>query len=573
MAITTDHTLTHLRKVGTGKGPAVQTVRAQVCKTDYPLFMRSVMESQPNLTLIEGQVMRVLEQEGRVAGAVVILAGSNEGFTVECRAVVVTSGTFLNGLCHEGKTQTVAARHGDEAVIDLATSLKSFGLDLRRFKTGTTPRIRLSSVDLTKTEVLPSELDAGPLSFLHDHPFPKHGLLPTWQTHTNQTTHQVLRDNLLESALFGGHIEGVGPRYCPSIEDKVVRFAAKEAHPVFLEQEEWDSESIYVQGFSSSMPAEIQLAALKTISGLENVDMMRPGYAVEYDAVDPLQLTPTLMTKPLKGLFMAGQINGTSGYEEAAGQGIVAGINAALYAQDREPFLIGRDDAFIGVMIDDLVTKGVDDPYRMLTARAEHRLLLRHDNADRRLTPMAIDLGLASDERIRRLELKREAIERGRAKLEETTITNAQDADLGARGMSMISGRTSLFDILRRPGTDLDAVEELGVALGLLAKGELPQKSEDVGEPLCAARAQIEIEAMYDGYLKRQIYEVAQAKKLESFRIPEDFDYLSLGALSFESKEKLSRIRPMTVGQASRVPGVRPTDIALLIGFLRAWTK
>ncbi len=569
MGVTTDHTLTHLRRVGTGKGPAVQTIRAQVCKAAYPKAMQEVFRTTPNLTLVEGEALTVLTQGDHVAGVLFRPNGQDEPVEIAAPSVVITTGTFLNGLCHEGQKKTVAARQGDQAVFGLSAFLVELGVHMRRFKTGTTPRVALSTLNLDRTLVMPSEWEAGPLSFLHDAPFPERDLLPTWQTYTNQKVHEILRENLHQSAMFSGQIEGVGPRYCPSVEDKVVRFSQKESHPIFLEQEEWDSESVYVQGFSTSMPADVQLEALHHIEGLEQAVMIRPGYAVEYDMADPLQLRPTLMSKLLKGLFLAGQINGTSGYEEAAGQGIVAGINAALFAKEEGEEVFSRDQSFIGVMIDDLVTKGVEDPYRMLTARAEHRLVLRHDNADQRLTPIAERLGLASELRLRRLEKKNEIISQTISQMESRYLTEAVNGTLADYEVSPIRNRASHFDLLKRPHVTLDLLEVLLRALGE-STDHIPAKClERPGDLHHLSREQVEINAVYSGYLKRQSDEVELARKMDAFLIPEAFEYEGK-SLSYETVEKLSRIRPTTVGQASRIPGVRPADIALLIGHLRA---
>lgn len=558
MGLTTDLAMTHIRRVGTGRGPAVQTARAHVCKQMYPKIMGQVLQEQENLSVIQGTVTMLSQEKGKVTGAWVQTAEGE--IYLQTKAIVVTTGTFLNGVCHQGKEKVRAARHGDPAVTDLASFLVSIGIRTRRFKTGTTPRIKFSSIDLSVTEEMPSEIEAAPFSFENSEPLVERELYPCWQTRTTPETHKVIHERLNESAMYSGQIEGVGPRYCPSIEDKIVRFADKDSHPVFFEIEEWDGESVYVQGFSTSLSKEAQEIALKTIPGLENVEILRPGYAVEYDMADPLQLTNSLMSQCLDGLFLAGQINGTSGYEEAAAQGIAAGINAAQYSFGKEPVTFGRDTSFIGVLIDDLVTKGVEDPYRMLTARAEHRLILRHDNADLRLTPLAEKLGLASPKRAAILRQKQKEIDEGIAALQASMVHPGHNATLEEMGFGQVKSRISLFEFLRRHEVTLNDAERLADRLGY----SLPTVS--AGQ---SARYQIELTSKYEGYLNMQQREIERQRRMESLKIPASFQYANLAGLSYETVEKLSRIRPETVGQASRVAGVRPSDIALLIGHLK----
>lgn len=554
MAVTTDHALTHIRVVGDGKGPAVQTFRAHACKALYPQLMRETLESQERLTLIQAEVDTILRDGDRVVG--VRLSDAEE---IAAQCVVMTTGTFLNGLCHEGMKKTVAARHGDQAVSGLSAFLREIGVRIRRFKTGTTPRIRLSSIDLDRVGIQRADPECAPFSFKHDRVMPLKTMYDCFETKTSAATHQVIRNNIHLSAVYGKQIEGIGPRYCPSIEDKIVRFPQKESHVVFLEIEEWDGESVYVQGMSTSLPAEVQMEFLKTMSGLENVEMIRAGYAVEYDMADPMQLRPTLESKLCNGLFLAGQVNGTSGYEEAASQGIVAGINAARKAMNDSEIVFRREDSYIGVLIDDLVTKGVDDPYRMLTARSEYRLYVRNDNADLRLTPIGRDIGLVDDERWARFVEKRRLVEDTRRFLESVTFSVRDNPRLESKGFARVRTKTTGFDLLKRPAMKFEDVAALA---GVDANGNGSRLHKE-------AKEQIEIQAKYDGFLKRQQGQIEQQRRLESLQIPKDFDYSRVRGLSFETLEKCSRIRPETVAQASRIPGIRPTDIAILIGHLR----
>ncbi|HFI0463955.1 TPA: tRNA uridine-5-carboxymethylaminomethyl(34) synthesis enzyme MnmG [Streptococcus suis] len=548
-----DKTYIQMRLLNTGKGPAVQALRAQADKHLYAQTMKQVLENTPNLDLKQGLVNRLLVEDGKVQGVI-----THTGALFRSQAVVLTAGTSSRGKIIIGELAYSSGPNNTLPSIQLSEHLLGLGFELARFKTGTPPRIHHDSVDFDLTEIQPGDESPNHFSFLTPDDAYKTESVPCWLTHTNELTHEIIQANLHRAPMFSGMVEGVGARYCPSIEDKIVRFSDKPRHQIFIEPEALSTDEMYVQGLSTSMPEDVQLAMIRSIKGMERAELMRPGYAIEYDVVVPHQLQLTLETKKIAGLYTAGQMNGTSGYEEAAGQGLMAGINAALKVQGKPPFIMQRSQGYIGVMIDDLVTKGTTEPYRLLTSRAEYRLLLRHDNADLRLTQLGRDIGLVDDDRYAVFQAKKAAVQAEIERLSQIRLTPKTPGlvdYLDRINSTQLKDGILAIDLLKRPEVKyIDLVELIPNETGLLDR--------QVAE-------QVEIQTKYEGYINKANQKVDKMKSMEEKAIPKDIDYDAIDSLATEARDRLKKIQPATLGQASRVSGVNPADIAILTVYIQ----
>ncbi|TGB01274.1 tRNA uridine-5-carboxymethylaminomethyl(34) synthesis enzyme MnmG [Halobacillus salinus] len=543
-----DKTHIQMRLLNTRKGPAVRALRAQADKPLYIKEMKRVLESQDNLTLKQGMVEKVLVEDDQVKG---VVTETKAAFYAP--NVIVTTGTFMRGKVLIGDLSYESGPNNQRSTVSLSEQLEEMGIEMVRFKTGTPMRVNSKTIDYSKTEIQPGEEE--PRSFSYETTEFIMDQIPCWLTYTNETTHKVIDDNLGLSAMYSGAVKGTGPRYCPSIEDKIVRFNDKPRHQIFLEPEGRDTEEVYVQGLSTSLPEYVQNEMMRTVPGLENAEIMRAGYAIEYDSVVPTQLWPTLETKQISGLFTAGQLNGTSGYEEAAGQGLMAGINAAAKALDLDPLVLDRSQGYIGVMIDDLVTKGTSEPYRLLTSRAEFRLMLRHDNADMRLLEIGYEHGLIPEERYQRFLEKKRKIEVEKKRLDKQILkaTDEVQTVIEEAGGSKLKDAISAIDLLKRPEMKYEHIERLTPSEESLTADE---------------KEQVEIQVKYAGYIKKALEQIDRMKKMDSKKIPENIDYDAINGLATEARDRLKKVRPLSVGQASRVSGVNPADVSILLVYI-----